>query len=79
MISRRLENEGGVIEQIGQSLNGAIKIRGRGVDKEKMMKRLRNKLPAPDERVAQNQSRIVPDKIVPERRRVERQDDEGEK
>src|SRR5688572_9290254 len=33
MIARRLEDEGGIIEQIGQSLNGTIKIRRRGVDK----------------------------------------------
>jgi hypothetical protein len=44
-----------------------------------MLKRLGNELPAPDQGVAQNQGGIVPDKIVPERRRIETEDQDSEK
>ena len=78
MISGRFEDERCVIDQIGQALNRAIEIRRRGVDKQKMLKRLGDELPAANERIAQDERGIVPDEIVPERRRVKSQDDQSQ-
>ena len=78
MITGRLENERSVIEQVSQPLNGPVKIRGRRVEEKKMLEGLRDELPAANERIAQDQGGIVPDKLVPERRRIERQGDENQ-
>ena len=79
MIAGWFENERPVIEQVSQPLDGPVKIRRGRIDKKKMLKRLRDELPAADERIAQNQSGVVPDKIVSQGRRVESQGDESQK
>ena len=79
VITGRLENVGGIIHQIRQPLHRPVEIGRRRVGKKEMLKRFRNKLPAPDERVAQDQGGIVPDKIVPKRRRVEAENQDGQK
>ena len=73
MIAGRFENERPVIEQISQPLDRPVEIRCSRIDKKKMLKCLRSELPASNERIAQDQSGIVPDKFVPQRRRIDPQ------
>jgi len=79
MITGRFENERGVIDQVAQALDRPIEI-GRGrVDKKEMLERLGNQLPAADKRIAQDERGIVPDKIIPQGRRVDRKNGDGQK
>ena len=77
MIAGRFEDEGGVINEISQPLNRPVEIRRRRVDKEKMLESLGSELPAANERVAQDQGGIVPDKVISQGRRVGRENDEN--
>src|ERR1700704_6653523 len=77
MIAGRFENEGGVINKISQPLNRPVKIRWRRGDEEKMLENLGGELPAADERVAQDQSGIVPDKIISQGWRIDRENNEN--
>ena len=70
VIASRSKREGRVIEGITEALEGAVKIRGRGIDKEEVIEAFRNQPPASDERIAQDQSGIVPNEPVAHRRRV---------
>src|ERR1700719_3877413 len=79
MIAGRFKNERGVIREVGQSLNRPVEIRRRRVDKQKVWERFGRELPAPDERIAQDQGGVVPDKIISQRRRVDREDYENQK
>ena len=77
MIAGRFENEHGVISEVSEPLNWPVEIRGRRVDEKKMLERLGRELPAPDKRIAEDQGGIVPDEIVSERWRVDRENDEN--
>src|SRR5438067_2529668 len=77
MIAGRFENERSVISEVSEPLNWPVEIRGCRVDEKKMLERLGRELPAPDEWIAQDQGGVVPDKIVSERRRVDRENDEN--
>ena len=77
MVAGRPKRERGVIERVGQPLDRAVEIRGRRVRKKEMLKAFGNKPPTADERIAQNQGGVVPDKIISERRRVKSEDDDG--
>ena len=77
MIAGRFENGRSVISEVSEPLNWPVEIRRRRVDEKKMLKRLGRELPAPDKRIAQNQGGVIPDEIVSERRRVDRENDEN--
>ena len=77
MITGRFENERGVIDQVAEALDRPIEIGRRRVDKKEMLERLGNQLPAADKRIAQDERGIVPDKIIPQGRRVGRKNGAG--
>jgi len=79
VITGRLENERRVVSQVSEPLDRPIEIGRRRVDKKKMLKGFRNELPAPDERVAEDECGIVPDEIVSQRRRVGGEKNESKK
>src|SRR5438046_4850843 len=62
MIRRGTKGEGPILQRVGQPLNRSIKIRRGCIDKEKVLKAFWNQSPAADERVAQDQRGIVPNK-----------------
>jgi hypothetical protein len=75
MITSGTKGERSVIECIGQTLDGPIEIGSRRVRKQKMPKPFGDQTPASDERIAQDQSGVVPDETVSQRRRVGGEDD----
>ena len=77
MIAGRTKDKRRIIERVGQPLDRAVEIRGRRVRKKKMLKAFGNKLPTADERIAQDERGVVPDKIISERRRVKSEDYDG--
>ena len=79
VVARRLENKRPVIEQITEALDRPVKIRRGRIDKKEMLEGLGRELPAADEGIAQNQGGVVPDKLVPQGRRIERQRHQGQK
>ena len=77
MIAGRAKREGRVIESVGQPLDRTVEIRRRRVGKKKMLKAFGNQPPTADERIAQDERGVVPDKIISERRRVKSEDYDG--
>src|ERR1017187_8696317 len=67
VITGRTKSERAVIERVGQPLDRPVEIRGRRVSKKEMLKPFGDQAPASDERIAQNQRGVVPDKTVSER------------
>src|SRR4029453_9885895 len=80
MVSHRREKEGRVIQVVGGPLQWPIKIGGRCVSEKKMRESLGDQLPTADERIAQDERLVIPDKTVPQRRRIgsQREEDEQE-
>ena len=70
MIGVRGESPEGIISSERKPLNRPIEIRGRCIREKEMPEPLGNQPPTADERVAQNQGRIIPDEPVPQRRSV---------
>ena len=77
MIAGRTKDKRRIIERVGQPLDRAIEVRRRRVGKKEMLKPFGNQPPTADERIAQNQGGVVPDKIISERRRVKSEDYDG--
>ena len=71
VVSGRPKSERGVIEPVGQPLNRTGEIGSRRVRKKEMLEALRNEPPASDERIAQDQRRIIPYEAVANRGRVD--------
>ena len=78
MITAWPKGEEGVIERVSQPLDRPVEIGSRRVNKQKMLKAFGNEPPAPDERVAEDQGGIVPDKTVSQRRCVDREDERSQ-
>ena len=72
MKNRRSKSKSAILQRVGQTLNWAIEIRRRCIDKKKMLKPFRNEPPAANERIAQNERVIVPNKSVAQSRSVTR-------
>ena len=53
-----------VVENETQPLDRAVKTRRRGIEKQEMPEALGDKPPTADERIAQDQRRVVPDKTI---------------
>ena len=70
MKNRRSKSNGAIFQCVGQTLNWPVKIRGRRVCKKEMLKSFRNEVQAANERIAQNERVIVPNKSVAQGRRV---------
>ena len=64
VIRRGVESERAVFEGVGQALQGPIKIGGGRVDEEEVIKSFRYQPPAANERVSQDEGRIVPNETV---------------
>jgi len=79
MITGGYEDERRIISQVGQALNWPVKILRRRIDEKKMLERFWDELPAADKRVPQDQRGIIPDEIVPQRRRVGGENGDGQK
>ena len=79
MITSRLKRERPVIKGVGQPLDRTVEI-GRGrVSEKEMLETFRDEAPAPDERVAQDQVGVVPDKTISQGRGVDRQNERDQK
>ena len=70
VIGRWREGEGGVFEGVSQALYRPVKIRGGRVDKKEVIKSFRDKPPTADQRIAQDERGVVPDKAVSDGWRV---------
>ena len=70
MKNRRSKSKGAIFQRVGQTLDRPIKIRRCRVGKKEMLKPFRNEPPAANERIAQNERVIVPNKSIAHGRRV---------
>lgn len=64
MVESRVKRTDRVIERVGQSLDWTIEIGSGRVGKKEMIETFRDQSPTPDQWIAQNQGRIVPDQAV---------------
>src|SRR3977135_1706410 len=78
VIAGGAKSERAVIERVGQPLDRPVEIGSRCVREKEMLKTLGDKAPASDERVAQDQRGVVPDKTISQRRRIDREDERGD-
>ena len=70
MIPHRRNKEGGVIERVARPLQRPVKIGSRRVREQKVLKPLPDQAPTANERIAQNERLVVPDKAVAQGRRI---------
>jgi len=68
------KSKGRVIDRINEPLNRPVEIRSGRVDEKKMVETFRYQSPAANQRIAQNECGIVPDKIVAHSRRIADED-----
>src|SRR5581483_10128289 len=78
MIRQRIKGEAGVNDGVNKSLDRPIKIRSGCVDEKEMIEAFRNQTPTADERIAQDECGVVPDKTIAQRRRVTEKHRENE-
>ena len=69
-----VKSEGRVIDRKSEPLQRPIEIRGCRINKKEMIEAFRYELPTPNQRVAQDQCGIVPDKTVAHRRGIANED-----
>ena len=74
VITERGTEKDRVIKRVTEPLQRPIEIRSGGVNEKEMIEPLMDEAPAPNERVAQNQGRIVPDKTVAQSGRIANED-----
>ena len=79
VITGGTKSERAVIERVGQPLDRPVEIGRRRVRKKEMLKSFGNQPPASNERIAQDQRGVVPDKAVLERGRINSEDQRGQK
>ena len=77
MIAGRTKDKRRIIERVSHPLDRPVEIRRCRVGKKEMLKAFGNEPPTADERIAQDERGVVPDKIISERRRVKSEDYDG--
>ena len=74
MVRSGPKSKGRVIDCVTEPLNRPIEIGRSRVHEEKVIETFRYQSPAANERIAQDQGRVVPDKTVAHRRRIADED-----
>src|SRR5205085_11703975 len=70
VVETRAKRRRGIIDGVGESLDRPIEIRWRRVDEHEVVETFRNQSPAPNQRVPEHKRRIIPDKVIAQRRRI---------
>lgn len=79
MIAGGTKSERSVIERVSDPLDRPVEIGSRRVRKKEMLKSFGEQAPASDERIAQDERGVVPDKTIPERGRISSENQRGQK